>query len=153
MKILIVLCLFLVGCASAPKTPLPEPIKLERYEYTDIQPVSTPKPFLYPVEAYTDEAGIEWVKVRSEDANSLLIAFQSAEGNADLVKHLNDLNRLNVDRANALRELIELEEHSRRRLMLRLQEERELNEQNLKQLRYDVWMWRIAALLGLAVGL
>lgn len=153
MKVFILSLLLLAGCAAQKPAALPEPIKLERYEYTDIQPVSTPKPFLYPVEAYTDEAGIEWVKVRSEDANSLLIAFQSAEGNADLVKRLNDINRLNVDRANALRELIELEEHSRRRLMLRLQEERELNEQNLKQLRYDVWMWRIAALLGLAVGL
>lgn len=160
MRYLIFLLLFLIaGCATNQPAPVEkekEPsIKdmVAKLEHSPIDPNTIPDGFTHDVKKYTDPNGKVWVLVDPDDLNKIRQAYLSAEGNADLVKRLNEINRLTVDKANLIRELAILEEYQTKRMKLRLDEEREYGELREKQLQQDVLWWKIATILGLAVGL
>lgn len=147
----------ILGCASAPtaEKPVASTIRdnVEKIEAIDVTPIATPKGFEVDVKKYKDEQGREWILVAPEDLAKVKEAYLSAEGNAELVVGLNEYNKLIAERANMVRDLAILEEYRAAKLELRIEEEREIAKEERQRNSIDLWIWKITAILGLAVGL
>lgn len=148
----------LLGCVSAPEQPIEVPestIKdsVTQIDAIDITPIALPRGFEVDVKKYKDDEGREWILVAPKDLDKIKEAYISAEGNAKLVSELNEYNKLIAERANMIRDLAIMEEYRSAKLELRLEEERETAKEDRQSMNIDLWIWKLTAILSLAVGL
>lgn len=156
LMILWAISLSLLGCTSVQKEYVERPSVRDQIAplvHKDVAPISLPEKFKSSVKSYTDENGKKWVLIDPQDLDRIKTAYTSAEGNAALVGNMNDYNRLVIERANMMRDLAILEEYRSAKLEIRIEEERDLAKAEREQNAIDLWLWRLATVLSLAVGL
>ncbi|MGL5012941.1 MAG: hypothetical protein ACRC6V_01455 [Bacteroidales bacterium] len=156
LMLLWAISLSLSGCTSVQKAYVENPSVRDQIAplvHRDVAPIALPDKFKSVVKTYTDETGKKWVLIDPRDLDRIKTAYTSAEGNAALVGNMNDYNRLVIERANMMRDLAILEEYRSAKLEIRIAEERDLAKAEREQHAMDLWLWRLAAVLALAVGI
>lgn len=149
-----VLALFLCACTATQTTPLPTSPKasLERPIYTPVTPVEAPTAFTHTVKQQEID-GVRYILIREEDSKKVMQAYVSAESNTDLVRKLDELNRLRVEQLNTTIDILELEELRNEKLKTYINEDQRLREEMQRNTVYEMWLWRAMTAVGLAVGI
>lgn len=131
---IILLSLFLLGCSGTPTERKEVVLKeIKEFEYIEVKSVEVPKPFVYDVKKFIDSNGQSWALVHVNDLHLIKQAYVSAEQNAELVKQLNQINYLTVQRANLIRELVVLEAYRAEKMKISLEDERaDFREQQIR---------------------
>lgn len=146
---LILLCLVLFGCSSVPEKREIQVKEIAVFEHKDITPVEVPTGFAHDVKEYKDRDGKTWVLVDPSDIYKIKQAYVSAEQNAELVKQLNMINMLVVQRANLVRELSILEAYRAEKMTIALDEERESRRE--EQIRSSIENLSLKIITALAL--
>jgi len=148
-SILILLALFLFGCSSVPEKREIQVKEIAVFEHKEIAPVEVPTGFTHDVKEYTDVNGKKWVLVDPADLYKIKQAYVSAEQNAELVKQLNIINMLVVQRANLVRELSILEAYRAEKISIALDDERQMRRE--EQLRSGIESLSMKIITALAL--
>jgi hypothetical protein len=146
---LIVLSMFLFGCASAPEPREIQTKKIAEFVHKEVTPVSIPEAFTHDVGSYKDANGKTWALVDPDDLVKVEQAYISAESNAALVEQANLILELTVQRANLIRELAELEEYRALKMEVVLNDERESRRE--EQLRNSIESITLKIITALAL--
>lgn len=151
-KLLILVVLFLAGCASAPPPATIQTKEIVKFEYKEIQPVALPD-IVEAAGEYTDEYGKTWALFDPKDLYKIEQAYISAERNSELVQQQNLIARLLVERANLIRELAILEEYRALKMEVVLDGERADRRQEQIRNSIESISLKILAALAIAVAL
>lgn len=137
------------GCSSVPEKREIQVKEIAVFEHKEIKPIEVPSGFAHDVKEFTDSSGKKWVMIDPQDLYKIKQAYVSAEQNAELVKQMNIINMLIVQRANLVRELSILEAYRAEKMSIALDDERQMRKED--QLRNGIESLSMKIITALAL--